>query len=238
MTTLDRATVDHLLTTTRAVRKRLDLESAGRARGDRGVPAARDPGADRWQLAGLALDRRHRSRQARSRSPTRTARMLGAVHRGEPRPPRPTPIAQQQRVVDSASYLADHLHEVPVHVIPCIYGRGLRRRRAGRVGRPVRLDLPRGVELPARAAQPRARLGVHDAAPPVRGARRRSCSASPTGVIQTALIPVAYFTGDDFQPAVRRPVEEITYWNGWKQPRAEREAPASDGEGVRGAVVR
>jgi hypothetical protein len=38
-------------------------------------------------------------------------------------------------------------------------------------------------------------------------------------VVQTALIPVAYFTGDDFRPARRRPIEEITYWNGWKQPR-------------------
>ena len=41
----------------------------------------------------------------------------------------------------------------------------------------------------------------------------------PDGVMQTALIPVAYFTGDDFQPAKRRPVEEITYWNAWKQRR-------------------
>jgi nitroreductase len=41
----------------------------------------------------------------------------------------------------------------------------------------------------------------------------------PDGVVQTALIPVAYYTGDDFKPAVRRPIEKITYWNGWKQPR-------------------
>jgi nitroreductase len=39
----------------------------------------------------------------------------------------------------------------------------------------------------------------------------------PEGVVQTALIPVAYFTGESFHPAQRRPVEEITYWNGWKQ---------------------
>ena len=97
MTTLDRATVDHLLTTTRAVRKRLDLESTGRARGDRGVPAPRDPGADRRQLAGLALDRRHRSRQARSRSPTCTARSGGRTSR-RAATPRPNADAQQQRV--------------------------------------------------------------------------------------------------------------------------------------------
>ncbi len=41
----------------------------------------------------------------------------------------------------------------------------------------------------------------------------------PDGVLQTALIPVAYFTGDDFQPAKRRSVEQVTYWNGWKQSR-------------------
>jgi hypothetical protein len=36
-------------------------------------------------------------------------------------------------------------------------------------------------------------------------------------VTQAALIPVAYTVGADFKPAARRPVEEITYWNGWKQ---------------------
>ena len=40
-----------------------------------------------------------------------------------------------------------------------------------------------------------------------------------TRMRNVGLIPVAYFTGDDFKPAVRRPVEEITYWNGWKQAR-------------------
>ena len=38
----------------------------------------------------------------------------------------------------------------------------------------------------------------------------------PETVTQAALIPVAYTVGDDFKPAKRRPVEEITYWNGWK----------------------
>ena len=39
----------------------------------------------------------------------------------------------------------------------------------------------------------------------------------PETVTQAALIPVAYYTGDDFKPATRRPVEEVTYWNGWKK---------------------
>jgi hypothetical protein len=31
------------------------------------------------------------------------------------------------------------------------------------------------------------------------------------------MIPVAYYTGDDFKPAQRRPVEDVTYWNGWRR---------------------
>ena len=50
----------------------------------------------------------------------------------------------------------------------------------------------------------------------------------PDTVSQVALIPVAYYTGDTFKPGSRRPVEEITYLNGWKQPdRLTRAAPAT-----------
>ena len=38
----------------------------------------------------------------------------------------------------------------------------------------------------------------------------------PDTVTQVALLPVGYYTGDDFRPAPRRPVEEITYWDTWK----------------------
>ena len=37
----------------------------------------------------------------------------------------------------------------------------------------------------------------------------------PDDVVQAALFPVAYFTGDDFRPAARTPVEEVTYWDTW-----------------------
>ena len=44
----------------------------------------------------------------------------------------PAGDAQTQRVYDSAFWLKDHLHEVPVHVIPCVVGR-LAGGRAGRM---------------------------------------------------------------------------------------------------------
>jgi hypothetical protein len=40
----------------------------------------------------------------------------------------------------------------------------------------------------------------------------------PEGFVQACLVPVAYYTGDDFKPAVRRPVEELTSLNHWGNP--------------------
>jgi hypothetical protein len=36
-------------------------------------------------------------------------------------------------------------------------------------------------------------------------------------MIQVALLPVAYFTGEDFNPAKRVPARELTYWDSWGQ---------------------
>jgi nitroreductase len=40
----------------------------------------------------------------------------------------------------------------------------------------------------------------------------------PPTVTQVALFPVAYTIGDDFAPARRRPVEEVTYLDTWGKP--------------------
>ena len=118
--------------------------------------------------------------------------------------------APKSRVAASAIWLAEHLHEVPVHVIPCIedYTKGaahagvyasiypavwsfqlaLRSRGLGTVLTTLHLPHERdAAEL----------LGI------------------PDGVIQAALLPVAYFTGDDFKPAPRVPARERTYWDRW-----------------------
>ena len=41
----------------------------------------------------------------------------------------------------------------------------------------------------------------------------------PDGIAQAALLPVAYYTGDDFRPARRVPARERTYWDGWGETR-------------------
>ena len=44
----------------------------------------------------------------------------------------------------------------------------------------------------------------------------------PDTVTQVGLVPVAYYTGEDFKAAARRPPEEITYWNAWKDAASRR----------------
>jgi hypothetical protein len=41
----------------------------------------------------------------------------------------------------------------------------------------------------------------------------------PDNITQTALLPVAYFTGSDFKPAKRLPARDSTHWNTWGQRR-------------------
>jgi len=202
VTELDLTTVDHLLSTTRAVRKRLDLT--------RSVPpeiiddclrlAVQAPtGSNRqgWRWV-VVTDTDKRATLAELYG--RTFATYIAQSRGE----------QMSRVAESAVWLADHLHDVPVHVIPCIedYTKGnahagifgsiypavwsfqlaLRSRGLGSVLTTLHLPYEReAAEL----------LGI------------------PDGMLQVGLVPVAYFTGDDFKPAKRRPVEELTYWDEW-----------------------
>jgi nitroreductase len=214
MPELDLTAIDHVLATTRSVRKRLDFD---RPVGPEVIeeclrlaiqaPTGGNSQGWRWIVVTDADKRRALAEMYREIA---TPYLKAGLGEGEV-------SAQQGRVIDSATYLAERLHEVPVHVIPCIYGEldalpnfaaagsygsiipamwsfqlALRSRGLGSVLTTLHLPLAdRAAEL----------LGI------------------PAGVTQVGLIPVAYFTGDDFKPAVRRPLEEITYWNGWKQSR-------------------
>ena len=120
------------------------------------------------------------------------------------------------RVVDSAQYLAEHMEEAPALVIP------------------LRLDTVEDSPLSAQAGWWGSVLpGVWSFQLALRSRGIGSCwttlhldSAGAVGellgipdtVTQTCLLPVAYYTGESFTPAPRRPAEEITFLNGWKQP--------------------
>ncbi len=121
--------------------------------------------------------------------------------------------AQQPRVYDSASYLADHLHEAPVWVVPCVEG------RVEKAGVVVQASVY-GSILPAvwsLMLALRAR-GLGSAWTTLHLAYEREVAGIlgvPDGVTQAALLPVAYYTGDGFRRARRLPARGLTYWDAW-----------------------
>ena len=121
---------------------------------------------------------------------------------------------QTARVFSSAMYLMNHLHEVPVHVIPCLAGTPAGRHAHACHGLDVRLHLPAvwSFQLALRArglgsTLTTLHLPEEQAAAELLGI--------PDDVMQVALLPVAYTKGTDFKPAKRPPVSKITHWNAW-----------------------
>ncbi|MCX5046091.1 nitroreductase family protein [Aldersonia sp. NBC_00410] len=125
--------------------------------------------------------------------------------------------AQQTRVRSSAQYLADNMERVPVLVVPCLVGRPVADSTAAWAGF-------LGSIIPAvwsfqLALRSRGLGSAYTTLHLADEAKAAQLLGLPDTVTQVALIPVAYTIGTDFKPAVRRPVEEITYWNGWKATR-------------------
>jgi nitroreductase len=214
---MDIALADHLLTTTRSVRKRLDLRRPVPADVleqaiDVAFQAPTGSNVQGWHFL-VVTD------AAKRKGLGDLYRRAFEVYRGMQEQLRP-PMAEDDprmkqlpRIVDSAQHLADHLHEVPVHVIPCVDGRvenGGVLAQASVYGSILPAAWSLMLALRARGlgsawttlhlmfeADAAALLGV------------------PPDVTQTALLPVAYYTGADFRPAKRLPARERTHWNRW-----------------------
>jgi nitroreductase len=118
------------------------------------------------------------------------------------------------RLIDSANYLAEHLHKVPVLIIPCVEAPLVQRVGPGAYANILPAAWSLMLALRARgigAAWTTLHLRYEKEAAALLGI--------PDHIAQAALLPVAYFTGDDFRPAKRIPARERTYWNGWEQTR-------------------
>lgn len=209
-------TADEVLSTTRSVRKRLDLTRpverslleeclslaqqapTGGNRQGWGFVVVTDP-AKRLALAELYREgwRAYRASPSGdvSRAPENAQATLG-------------------RVLDSADYLAEHLHEVPVHVLPVIRGRTDNQPAARQAG-------TWGSILPAAwsfmlAARSRGlgtvwttiHLAFEEEAAAILGIPYAE-------IMQAALIPVAHTIGTDFKPAPRMPLDDIVHWDRW-----------------------
>jgi len=210
-TPFDLAETDRLLSTTRAVRRRLDLERPVERevildciRLSQQAPTASNTQKWRWMVV---MDAKKRAAIAEiyGRGKQFLAQARAAIDAGD---------AQTHRVYDSAEWLVDHLHEVPCLVIPCVEGRlppgspngmaaavygsifpamwsfqlALRSRGLGSALTTIHLFFEQDVA---------ALLGI------------------PDDVMQVALLPVGYTKGTDFKVAERPGPETITSFDAW-----------------------
>jgi nitroreductase len=214
---MDMATVDRLLTTTRSVRKRLDLTRPVEPEViERCLELAiqAPSGSDRqsWHFLVITDPELRRGLAALYR------RAFGQYAAGNP-PSGPQGQAATPRLRDSATYLAEHFHEAPALVLFCYEG------RVEQAGLAMQASLY-GSILPAAWSfmlALRAR-GIGSAWTTLHLRYEQEAAqllGLPPNLTQAALLPVAYFTGDDFQPARRQPARERTYWNGWGRRREE-----------------
>lgn len=122
--------------------------------------------------------------------------------------------AAQARLVESARYLLEHIHEVPVHIIPCIEGRT--------DGQPIFMQAAQWCSIvPASwsfmlAARARGlgttftsfHLFFEEEAAKLLGVPYKE-------VMQATLMPVAYTKGIDFKPGARQPLSSMIHWEEW-----------------------
>ena len=205
---MDLATADHLLTTTRSVRKRLDftrpvspelihecLEIAIQAPTGGNIPRYHfvvltdtDKRADLaaiYKRAYLEVYSPERQQEVRKTDPG---------------------------LIDSATYLAEQMQNVPVLIIPCVEAP----EGSGVGPGPYASILPATWSLMLAL---RAR-GLGSAWTTLHLRYEQEAAALlgiPDHIAQAALLPVAYYTGTDFKPARRIPARDRTYWNGWSQ---------------------
>jgi nitroreductase len=202
-------TPDELLSTTRAVRKRLDLTR----------PVPREVLEDCLRLAQQAPTAGY-SQKWHFVVVTDAAKRaaLGELWRevcypylqrgGGARE------GQMLRISDAVVHLAEHIHEVPVHVIPCVEGRY--------EGKPNALVASMfGSIIPAAwsfmlAARSRGLGSVWTTFHLMHEDRAAEILGIPYDkVTQVALIPVAYTLGTDFKPGKRKPLDAMVHWDSW-----------------------
>lgn len=211
--TLDRAVCDELLSTTRAVRKRLDLtRTVPRAVIEECIalsmqaPTGSNSQGWRWVVVEDADKRRALADIYRRGGEDYLTTSSAQYEQSED--------AQTQRVFGSAMYLLEHLHEVPVHVIPCLAGRPPENVPAAMMAGMFGSIFPAvwSFQLALRARGLGSCLTtlhlVHEA-------KAAELLGIPDDVMQVALLPVAYTVGTDFRPADRPPASTITHWDAW-----------------------
>ena len=210
---------DELLSTTRAVRKRLDLTRPVepellRECFELAAQAPTGGNSQTWHFV-VVTDEAKR-RQLGEWYAEGFAMMYGDPDAVVARMPTDDPayVETTKRVISSAQYLADHLGEVPVHVIPCIAGRT--------DDAPVAMQAGIwGSLLPAAwsfmlAARARGLGTCWTTLHLLHEREAQELLGLPDHVMQGALIPVAHVTGGtDFKPGARRDLDRVLHTDTW-----------------------
>lgn len=207
---------DHVLSTTRAVRRRLDLTR----------PVPRHLIEECVDLATQAPIGRNRQRWHFLVVTDRTQRAAVAdIYRRAVQLAQSAPLTEGDlrrmnahgswpRIADGLQYLYDHIHHVPAIVIPAVEGRTDRATVTEQAG-------TWGSILPAvwsfmLAARERG-LGTvwTTAQAPLEHELAAVLGVPYDDVMLAALIPLAFTIGTDFRPAKRISRDQVLHWNKW-----------------------
>jgi nitroreductase len=208
---LDLDTVDTLLSTTRAVRRRLDptrpvpasviadcLRLAVQA------PTAADQQNWRWVVV---TQRERRAAIAEMHRSASESFVQGELDR--------LPSGAERRRFESVMHLVQNLAAIPVHVIAYV----LEPELDGLGGEPVPPVLLYGSIFPAvwsfQLALRARGLGTTPLFVPDEATLNDIVGAPDTARV-ASLLPVAYFTGETFKPAQRRGLAEVAFENQWE----------------------
>lgn len=216
-------TNDELLSTTRAVRKRLDFDRPVGMEVIReclqlAVQAPTGSNAQGWQFVFVTdADKRRRIGEYYRQAYAIYRDMPVAIHKLHQGSGDAQLSASQVRSAASADYLADNMGQAPVLMIPCIAGR---------------TDNPDGAMAFAQTAV----LGsvIPAAWSFMLAARARGLGTAWTTLhlmhereiaellgipyadfMQVALMPIAYTKGTSFKPAYRPPIDSVMHVNAW-----------------------
>ena len=213
--------VDRLLTTTKAVRRRLDLTRPVERnlivdciRLAAYAPNASNGQEWKWIVVDDPVLRRRCGEQYRRMTVPPVSRMLESkLAEGD---------QAGARISRSIIYLAEHMGEVPALVFPC-YDVGAADQRYSRLlhqaeGAGVMTSGMYASIYPAvwsfqLALRSRGLGSVLTTAHQGDQAAIAAILGIPESWDQTCMIPVAYTTGGDFTPSPRRPVTETIIWN-------------------------
>jgi nitroreductase len=210
LTVFDLSQTDRLLTTTKQVRKRLDLtrpvdvelvleciDIASAA------PMGGNLERNRWMI----ID----DPQLKARIAEIYAAVGGPYLRANAEAV--APGSRQEKVIDSSEFLVEHLAEVPILLLAMRLDRPDPAQAAGFFG-----SVAPGIWSFQLAARSRGLGSTWTTFHLAHESEVAEMLGIPASVTQVALLPVAYYTGDTFHPAPRRPAREITYRNQWKTP--------------------